>query len=290
MEQPVYISTGGMPELPAPESIARLVSAGIRHVELSGGVHLESGMGALSHLLEDVSLRIHNYFPPPRDPFVLNLASASDEIASRSVEHVREALVWAKEIGGGIYSVHAGFRMDPAARELGQRIANTGLSPRAEALSRFVDRVSTLAADADALGVELLIENNVLSVENLAAFGEDPFLMTEPDECARVMERTPSGVGLLFDVAHANVSARSLGFDPGHMVRSCQPWTRAYHLSENDGFTDSNEPVQRDSWFWQHLSSDVAYCSLEVYGLSDEALAAQASLAGEALGESGMRH
>jgi hypothetical protein len=37
-----------------------------------------------------------------------------------------------------------------------------------------------------------------------------------------------------------------------------------YHLSENDGYIDSNEPVRQDSWFWEGLTPGVEFVTLEV--------------------------
>jgi len=56
---------------------------------------------------------LHNYFPPPAVPFVLNLASTCNEIRLRSVQHCIQGLQLSAEIAAPFFSAHAGFCVDP---------------------------------------------------------------------------------------------------------------------------------------------------------------------------------
>jgi hypothetical protein len=80
------------------------------------------------------------------------------------------------------------------------------------------------------------------------------------------------------DVAHLKVSANSLDFDPALMFDLCHQRTTGYHLSDNNGREDSNEPVGEDAWFWPHLKPEVDYYSVEVYGQTTSELLQQAKL------------
>jgi sugar phosphate isomerase/epimerase len=128
-----------------------------------------------------------------------------------------------------------------------------------------------------------LIENNVITQANFSSFGEDPLLMTDPEAIISVMKEMPKNVGLLVDVAHLKVSAQTLKFDliDGH--EKLKPWIHGYHLSDNDGSVDSNEPVLADSWFWKHLLRGLDYYTLEVYGSSPQDLYYQQCLFREML-------
>lgn len=274
----VSVSTGVFPELVAGDAAKALVDAGASAIELSGGVPTDDPLADLADVIGLVPLRVHNYFPPSRDPFVFNLASADPEVARRSIGHVEGALRLVRELGGAEYSFHAGFLIDPGVDELGRPIHKRPLIDRDEALSRFVERVNSLAQSADADGICLLVENNVVSEANRDRFGGDPLLMSQPDECAEVMRATATNVYQLVDVAHLKVSAQSLAFDPVRMFTLCAEWIRGYHLSDNDGRADTNEPIRPDSWFWEHLDPDVAYQSVEVKGLRPHEYVDQACL------------
>jgi sugar phosphate isomerase/epimerase len=102
--------------------------------------------------------------------------------------------------------------------------------------------------------------------------------MAEADECKYVMENTPNNVNLLIDVAHLKVSSNSLAFDRVEFLKKCDPWVKAYHLSDNSGLSDDNQRIQDDSWFWPHLKSGLDYYSLEVYGESYSTLCDQFNL------------
>jgi sugar phosphate isomerase/epimerase len=281
----IFVSTGGIRTKSAAETATSFCEHGIRSVELSGGAYSNNQEADLRVLCKDMAFQVHNYFPPPAQPFVFNLASTDPELSGRSVDHVRSAMVLAVALGRPVYSFHAGFRINPAVSELGSAIKRRKLCNRTTALRQFGEKVLLLAEEARREGVTLLVENNVLSAVNLATFGEDPLLLTHPDEIAAFMGEMPSNVGLLLDVAHLKVTARTLGFDPVAAHVKVKSWIRGYHLSDNDGTADTNQVVTADSWFWQVMESNLDYYSLEVYGLQPIELARQyefvkASLAG----------
>lgn len=274
----IYVSTGGFRGSPADAVTAELLSAGVDSIELSGGAYSETLLTDLQALAPDVRFQIHNYFPPPEDPFVLNLGSLDTLVGERSVAHVEQALRWCAALGADRYSFHAGFLLDPKVDELGKRIPSRTLFDRDECIQVFVDRVSKLAQIADRLGICLMIENNVLSARNAHEFSGNPLLMCDPDECQKIMGMLPGSVKQLIDVAHLKVSANSLKYDASDMFAVCHDRIAAYHLSDNDGLEDSNQPFGDDAWFWPHLKSDVDYCSVEVYGRTPGELFDQVNL------------
>ena len=274
----IFVSTGGQRHQTATETAIDFYRHGIRDVELSGGAHSQSCEYDLKGLPKDLRLQVHNYFPPPASPFVFNLASSDHEVVKLSMAHVRSAMRIAVMLGRPIYSFHAGFRIDPKVGELGRKLSRQNLLERVVAMDQFSTRVATLADEALREGVTLLVENNVLSAENLANYGEDPFLLTRPDEINSFMASAPINVKLLLDVAHLKVSARSLGFDMVSAHQQLKPWIKGYHLSDNDGSADRNESVTEGSWFWEVLVRGLDYYSLEVYRVSSQDLIRQQDL------------
>lgn len=188
-------------------------------------------------------------------------------------------------IGRPIYSFHAGFRINPQVLELGKKLGRYDLMNRSIALELFGDRVATLAEEARREGVTLLIENNVINMTNLSIYGEDPLLLTHPDEIYNFMKKMPSNVRLLLDVAHLKVSAKSLKFDLIKAHETLKEWIEGYHLSDNAGDADSNEHVRSDSWFWKVLRPDLDYYSLEVYRTPTSSLVEQYNFLGIKLRE-----
>ena len=261
----IFVSTGGEYHKAASETAMDFYNHGIAGVELSGGAFSTSYQADLLALPKELTLQVHNYFPPPALPFVLNLASNNLKIAEQGMCHVRRAIRTAVLLRRPIYSFHAGFRIDPQVSELGKKLGKYKLIDRGIALELFGERLLILAEEARQEGVKLLIENNVLNIANLSIYGEDPLLLTHPDEISSFMASMPSNVGLLLDVAHLKVSAKSLEFNLKQAHELLKKWIKGYHLSDNDGNADSNECVRSDSWFWNVLIPNLDYYSLEVY-------------------------
>ena len=274
----IYISTGGFRGRTADAVSAELFSAGIKSIELSGCAYSETLLTDLQALTQDIHFQVHNYFPPPADPFVLNLGSLDKQVGERSIAHVEQALQWCVALGADRYSFHAGFLLDPKVDELGKRIPSRSLFDRDECIEVFVSRVSRLAEIAERIGVVLMIENNVLSANNAKEFSANPLLMCDPQECQKIMGLLPGSVKQLIDVAHLKVSANSLNFDASQMFELCNERIAAYHLSDNNGLEDSNKPFDEGAWFWPHLKADVDYYSVEVYGCTADELLQQANL------------
>ena len=188
----IYISTGGVADKCGADTAATLVESGMEAFELSGGAYSHDQESRLRALAVRCVLQVHNYFPPPAEPFVFNLASSDAEVARRSMEHVRSAMRLAVKLRNPVYSFHAGFRIDPSVAELGHPMRTHRLRARADALSDFGERVLVLAREAAREGVTLLVENNVLTAANMRTYGEDPFLLTQPDEMNLFMRSMPA--------------------------------------------------------------------------------------------------
>ena len=76
----ISISTGGFKNLTGLQAAKFLSNNQIDCIELSGGRYSKNQLKSLIQLKKKIRLRVHNYFPPPQIPFVLNLASNNKKI------------------------------------------------------------------------------------------------------------------------------------------------------------------------------------------------------------------
>ena len=279
----IFVSTGGVKNATAYDTALMFIENDITSIELSGGAYEELNVSKYQDLLEFASFQVHNYFPPPKEPFVFNLASENSQIAEKSMSHAKNAIKLSAALERPIYSFHAGFLIDPKVSELGRRIDSTQVNDRQKCLDLFLKRVDVLARYASSEGVELLIENNVISSSNMKKFGKDPLLMTSPQEAKMIMENTSTNVNMLLDVAHLKVSANSLGFDRYDMFNACDNWIKAYHFSDNDGKSDSNKPIDSAAWFWPYIKKNENYYTLEIYNSDVNELKEQINITSEIL-------
>lgn len=271
----IYLSTGGFSSKTFLEVSKILDPKIIYGLELSGGKYtkfLEEDLLTVSKCFQIV---MHNYFPVPKKPFVFNLASLDNDIVEASMQHAKKAINLTVANNGRYYSFHAGYLLDPKPYELGKGIKKKQLNDRVVGLSQFINNVNNLAEYASARGITLLIENNVISAKNFESFGCDPLLMTAAPETREIFNKVASNVKLLVDVAHLKVSANTLGFDPVGYLNEFKEITAAYHISDNNGLEDSNQPFTKKSWFIEHIRKDLDYYSLEIYVSDPEILNSQ---------------
>ena len=276
----VFVSTGSFAMRPA-IAVGILLDAGIRDIELSGGVAHEGLHDSVLTHRDHANLQVHNYFPPADPPFVFNLASVDEQIRHRTLTCMKEAIALSAMLGAERYGVHAGFLVDPPVSFLGRTWKSLDKAVLSVAQGLFVESIIELQAHAKRTGIELLIENNVLTTGTRDEGGDEVLLMASPEQICDLMAQLPDGVGLLMDVAHLKVTASTLGFDPVAGLEVTSPFVRGYHLSDNDGMSDSNGGVTAESWFWPYLDHQVPTATLEVAPAPDVDFFIQVELAKE---------
>ena len=254
-----FLSTGAF----GGKNLADILPVCIEHgfdVELSSSArHTPDMLDYIKPAMKRIKFLVHNYFPAPATPFVLNLASGDSTIHERSVEHCKRAIDLCTEVGSPFYSVHAGFAFHLEPEDLGKPEAQRKLDDsrhfsRGDAYQRFVSTVRALGEYARSRNTGLLIENNVVTAENLDDNNESPLLLTTPEEINRFFQDLDDpSVRLLLDVAHAKVSAHTFGIRLEDYFEQLSPLIEALHLSDNDGLRDSNKPYDKDSWFMPFL-------------------------------------
>lgn len=192
----------------------------------------------------------HNYFPAPKEPFVLNLASKNSVIRKRSIEHCLLGLELSAACGATYFSAHAGFCIDPLPHELGNKLhVNTPIN-RKENWGYFLESLRFILTKAEKMGVSFLVENNVTSFQNLREDNQDVLFCSRPEEMVRLVNEIDyENFGLLLDTAHLKVSGEALQFDLMKAVEEVKPFVKYLHHSDNDGRKDTNEPLDKNYWF-----------------------------------------
>ncbi len=266
----IYFSTGGYKNFATYELVKKFIDNGIKFIELSGTKYSFNNIKKLSELKNKVKFQVHNYFPPPKVPFVLNLASMDSEIYDKSLKHIYNAIESCEKLNSNYYSFHAGFLCDIDIKELGKKVKRKFMQNRKDSIPIFIERVLKVSEKAKKYGINIMIENNVLSKNNLLEFKQNPFLMCEAEECLQIINSLPNNVKLLVDVAHLKVSSNSLNFEASNFFKKCKGIIGGYHLSDNNGLSDTNEKFNENSWFWKYIDKKVNYYSIEVYNLKFE--------------------
>lgn len=268
----IYISTSSVKSKSVLDSIAELNQAGFKNIELSGGSeYIENLPEKLIHLKEKLGLNylLHNYFPPPKNHFVLNLASVNNDIFNKSLKHLINAINLSKDLDADKFGFHAGFLLDPGVEQLGQKFSKKSLVDKKTGLKIFYEGVRTLKNNAGDL--KIYIENNVFSSSNHESFGVNPFLLTSSIDYFKMREVID--FNLLLDVGHLKVSCKTLNLDFSKELELLWGSTNYVHLSDNDGLHDTNESFDKNSdlfYKFKELGIKDKTISLEIYSGLDE--------------------
>ena len=187
----IYISTGSIKNKTIQQSIDYLSENGIKNIELSGGQHDPDIFQKLISYKNKINFMLHNYFPPPKVPFTLNLATLNNEIFEQCKKHVINSIRISSKLEIPYYSFHAGFLIDPNPKELGKKISNQKKNDENLATKIFLDRVCEFANFGKKEGVQILIENNVLNKQNYKTFKGNPFMMTSIEQTENLTKNLP---------------------------------------------------------------------------------------------------
>lgn len=247
----IYISTLAL-RRHSPEYMIELAKQNGWALEFSSGMNYRADMELLYNQAE-IKRMPHNYFPAPKKPFVLNLASINDDIRAKSIQHCLKGLEISQFSKSPFFAAHAGFCIDPAPEQLGSKIEISSNFDREKHKNYFIDSVKQIVSKAEELNIDFLIENNVVAEFNYKN-ELNPFLCCEGSEIQWLFEEiNHNNFGILLDTAHLKVSCQTLNLiieEEFQIIKNC---IRGVHHSDNDGKKDDNCPLTTEYWFFPFM-------------------------------------
>ncbi len=262
----VFVSTGYYKNISPIKILKYLIKKKINDIEFSGGLPMSlNEEKEFFKKLKKHNIRLHNYFPPPKEKFVINLASSNRNILKRSIAHVKKSILYSKKINAKYFSFHAGFRIDPGIKRLGKKFEKVKMENKNKSESIFLRSVENINRFALRNKVKILIENNVINKKNLSLFSGNPLLLTHPTDILNFFKKAPRNIGFLLDVGHLKVSSKTENFNLIQSLKRLNKIVSGYHLSENNFFEDQNAGFSKNTWFVKLLKKDLDYYTIEVY-------------------------
>lgn len=234
---------------------------GILNVELgSGHTYIEDVEDQLRRHSE-MNFIVHNFFPPTKEPFILNLAALNDRVRQKSIEVCKGAIDLCSDLGYPLYSFHPGFRvertLDPGFE------LSCPVVPYERAFSAFSRSVEDIVAYSLDRGVMVAVEN--LEHKN------DAYMMTCPWEFKRLLEIFP-GLCVLLDLGHLEIASRRLDFRIEDFMECVGGNVAGVHIHENNGREDLHLPPSEDKAFKRILNVDCTRIILECRGLDGDGI------------------
>ena len=236
----------------------------ILNLEISGNINYlnDRSLKNLFDQYEDINLRFHNYFPVPKNHFVLNLAHK--ETKEKSLINLIKGGEYSKNYGGNIFSFHAGLRFNPKMSSLGseqKKYESTSYDESYKILEQSIIKLQNNNKNK----IKLCIENNVVENYNKSN-SKSRYIFSDLSDKQYINHYIKTyKINILLDFAHLKVSSNSLNFDPYEFIDEYKNSIIIAHISDNDGLTDSSKKITKKSWFWKTINwKKLNYISLEV--------------------------
>ena len=252
-----YLSTSCFGRSYVSDAIRQCHEISPHRIEISAPHHHQT-LDELEEILKGFrengyALTLHNYFPPPEESFVLNMAAGDDIGKACTQALVKGALRLAIAAGSPLYGIHAGYLARADAKADGTFAFDDELSPYGEALERAVAFINEIAPAYEEAGVRFLVENLFPSPKKRHS------LFCSLEEIREFMSQIPKSVGLLLDLGHLNVSSGIMEFDrdlfiDNYLTEFADRLVEV-HISENEGLKDEHLSVKKGSWQLEALKS-----------------------------------
>lgn len=236
-------------------AVHELAELGFKNIELTGGtIFYDSIESDLIRLQKEYELDylIHNYFPPQKKDFVINLASGKTDIKERTLSLVKEALRLTQIFGKNVYTMHSGFLSEMLPELKDNFFIKDGRTINSK--KDFYETLYFLSEEVIPRGVKIGVENLGIKTK------DDRFsFLCGGDDIEQFLAyfKNNKSVGILLDLGHLNVASQILRFDKESMLdRFVDRYSEkifVFHLSANDGYIDSHSVISVDSWQLKYL-------------------------------------
>ena len=255
------------------ESIEFIAKNGFKNIELTGGSLYQDDLTKKLLALKDkyhLSYLLHNYFPPPKNNFIINSA---DKFTINDLKiFLKNSIELSKILKAKFYAIHAGFliKIINFNSISNHDFVNNEKSRRNgyKIMSNIYDYLNDISKGE----VKIYFENNVLSKKNYLNFNnKNPFLLCCLDDYIEMYDYFKFNI--LLDLAHLKVSCATLNKDFKTEALTLIDKTNYLHISGNNNYEDSCFSIKNDPEIISLLNeSDFSNktITLEVYsGIKD---------------------
>ncbi len=208
----------------------------------------------------DFDFLVHNYFPIPKESFVVNIASLDENIYRRSIEHIKFAISYSEKIGAKLYTFHPGFLTDPKGPNISKKIYDFQWDSSLLSKTNFdLAREQMLKAMAEIVSYTKNRKTSIAIETEGSLYKKDHLLMQQPEEYEWLFKKfSPKELGVNLNIGHLNLANRAFKFPWKDFVDLIQDYVVAMELSHNNGVEDQHHPIDVEGWYWP-LIHDVRF-------------------------------
>jgi sugar phosphate isomerase/epimerase len=242
--------------LPLSEVLPACINLGFKSIELGSNHKYESDIGFVKQY--KVNYLVHNYFPTPKNSFVVNIASLDDDIRKKSVSHIKGSILYCEEIGAEIYTFHPGFVGDPSTPV--EHARSYDFNWNQESILR-VDKnksADNMYVSLDEICKFCQGKNVKIAIETEGSYSNAARLhMQAPIEYENFFKNySKNDIQINLNIGHLYLSSRFNKFSIDDFLTQIHERVIALELSHNNGLEDEHLPLVEDAWYWPIIFDD----------------------------------
>ncbi|MDB4668879.1 sugar phosphate isomerase/epimerase [bacterium] len=237
-------------------ALDKCIKAKVGTVELGSNHCHQSNYNFISEY--PLKYLVHNYFPIPEHPFVLNIASINNELRDKSINHIKKAIDFCYEHSAKLYTLHPGFLTDPDGSNKTDKNYDFVWNENKLHYANYNSAIKNMYTSLDII-INYAKKNRIkIAIETEGSFKKNKHLLMQKPEEFEIFKQNyrPSDIGINLNIGHLNLAANAFNFDRISFVKSIQEYILAMELSHNNGIEDQHLPLVEKSWYWDIILND----------------------------------
>ena len=197
-------------------------------------------------------LLFHNYFPPSKEPLILNIASSNDNLRKKSVDYIKKCISFCESHGGELYTFHPGFLNDAVSEGISENnydfVFQKSNLNYDEAYNLMIESIDDILSFSNGLGLKIAIETQGSTTKSA------DLLMQRPEEFQKLFSIFPSGLEINLNLAHSYFASKMFNFSLKEFIVNNDCYIDAVELNHSNSLDDEHLPLEKGSYIFNYLS------------------------------------
>ncbi len=255
MKEKIFVSTTFVKDgTPISEVLEICEKAKINNLELGSNHCWQINQRKTVCNFKSNNYLVHNYFPVPKNNFVVNIASNNNNIRKRSILHAKNCINFAKTINAKLYTLHFGFLADPVTSNISNKnydfVFNEEDKNNVYYDKTFNNMINSL--------IEIIkyakLKRVNIALETEGSAKKDYCFMSRAWEYEKLFKIfSKNELKLNLNLGHLFLEYSNKK-DINKFLNIVKKRVVALEISHNDGKLDQHLPILNKAWYWNIIN------------------------------------
>ena len=203
-------------------------------------------------------LLTHNYFPPLKKDFVINIASKDNLIRKKSINVIKKNIKFSKSIASKLYTFHPGFIEDPISKNIGNK--NYDFVWEKKLINRKNYELSwklMISSIKEIIKYSKKINQKIAFETEGSLDKKHLLLMQKPNEFDNFSKEVSFlDIGINLNLGHLNLASKAFNFSRSKFIKKIKKYVVAIEMSHNFRKKDDHLPLKKNAWYWKILNDN----------------------------------